>query len=174
MSKQRRQFLRYLLGGGTVVVGALFPRSGQTSELTLEELCSEFPKNSRCKNYLPGVAALDQKNVPLGLDQLLKVSKPGVPVAAKGLPKGELAYLVITEGPNIAEYGVRLICPHRGCTVNWQAEQNRFVCPCHGSQFDPQGRVAKGPAQKALPILTVVAKQNQIRLVDAVPALDPR
>jgi cytochrome b6-f complex iron-sulfur subunit len=174
MSKQRRQFLRYLLGGGTVVLGVMVPRSGQTSELTLEELCSEFPKNSRCQDYLPGVAALDGKSVPWALDQLLKVSKPGVPLVAKGLPKGELAYLVITEGPKIAEYGIRPVCTHRGCTVNWHAEQNRFVCPCHGSQFDPQGRVVQGPARKALPILTVVAKQNQVRLVDAVPALDPR
>jgi cytochrome b6-f complex iron-sulfur subunit len=174
MSKQRRQFLRYLLGGGTVVVGALFPRSGHTSELTLEELCSEFPNNSRCKDYLPGVTALDEKNVPLGLDQLLKVSKPGVPVPVKGLPKGELAYLVIAEGPKIAEYGIRTVCTHRGCAVNWQAEQSRFVCPCHGSQFDPQGRVVKGPAKAALPLLTVVAKQNQIRLVDKAPTLDPR
>jgi cytochrome b6-f complex iron-sulfur subunit len=176
MSTQRRQFLRYLLGGGigTLTIGVLYPRSSQSLEATTEEICNEFPLNSRCKDVLPGFPARDQSNQPLVADRLLATAKPGTPIPVKGLPKDELAYLVITDGPKIAEYGIRLVCTHLGCTVNWQAEQNRFVCPCHGSQYDNQGRVVKGPAKRSLPLASVVVKQNQVRLVDRAPALDPR
>ena len=43
-------------------------------------------------------------------------------------------------------------CTHRGCKVNVEAD-NSFYCPCHGSSFDPAGRVTYGPAIYALPVL---------------------
>jgi menaquinol-cytochrome c reductase iron-sulfur subunit len=33
------------------------------------------------------------------------------------------------------------ICPHLGCSVPWQESQGKFVCPCHGGQFRPDGRM---------------------------------
>lgn len=41
-------------------------------------------------------------------------------------------------------------CPHAGCQVDWQKDNNKFVCPCHGSEFDPSGKVIQGPAGRAL------------------------
>ncbi|WP_442949594.1 hypothetical protein [Nostoc sp.] len=48
------------------------------------------------------------------------------------------------------------------------------MCPCHGSQYDSQGRVVHGLAKRSLPLITVAVKQNQVRLVDHKPAVDPR
>ena len=43
-------------------------------------------------------------------------------------------------------------CTHRKCRL--EAESNRsFNCPCHGSTFDPSGRVTEGPAKRDLPTL---------------------
>ena len=37
-------------------------------------------------------------------------------------------------------------CTHQACVVSG-ATSNTFVCPCHGSEFDPStGRVVVGPA----------------------------
>ena len=47
-----------------------------------------------------------------------------------------------------------LVCPHLGCTVNPQPEG--FTCPCHGSRFDLQGGLLRGPATKALTVLRLV------------------
>lgn len=44
-----------------------------------------------------------------------------------------------------------LVCTHQGCTVSWQASNNKFDCPCHGSQFDKDGKVLQGPATTSLP-----------------------
>src|SRR5258708_6990429 len=41
-------------------------------------------------------------------------------------------------------------CTHLGCTPNWFQAENRFRCPCHGSNYTPAGDVIAGPAPKPL------------------------
>ena len=41
------------------------------------------------------------------------------------------------------------VCPHLGCQVHWQSQQNRFFCPCHNGVFDPEGRATEGPPAAA-------------------------
>jgi cytochrome b6-f complex iron-sulfur subunit len=41
-------------------------------------------------------------------------------------------------------------CTHLGCTLNYDAVSNRFVCPCHGSVFTVSGNRVAGPARKDL------------------------
>jgi len=36
-------------------------------------------------------------------------------------------------------------CPHLGCQVRWEAQNNRFHCPCHNGVFDPSGVAIGGP-----------------------------
>jgi Rieske Fe-S protein len=40
------------------------------------------------------------------------------------------------------------ICTHLQCTVNVESAQLR--CPCHGSTFDLEGKVLRGPAMQPL------------------------
>jgi cytochrome b6-f complex iron-sulfur subunit len=39
-------------------------------------------------------------------------------------------------------------CSHRGCEVN--KLRTTFVCPCHGSEYDLEGKVIQGPAPEPL------------------------
>ncbi|MGQ0650472.1 MAG: ubiquinol-cytochrome c reductase iron-sulfur subunit [Gemmatimonadaceae bacterium] len=41
------------------------------------------------------------------------------------------------------------ICTHEGCTVSG-VRGARLVCPCHGSEYEFTGAVARGPAATAL------------------------
>jgi cytochrome b6-f complex iron-sulfur subunit len=37
-----------------------------------------------------------------------------------------------------------------GCLYNWDDQEVRFKCPCHGSQFQPDGTYIQGPAPRSL------------------------
>ena len=41
-------------------------------------------------------------------------------------------------------------CTHLGCEVSYDPEQDHWLCPCHGSRFDRDGRPVKGPAVRPL------------------------
>lgn len=41
-------------------------------------------------------------------------------------------------------------CTHLGCPVNWLADAQLFLCPCHGGVFYPNGEVAGGPPPRPL------------------------
>jgi nitrite reductase/ring-hydroxylating ferredoxin subunit len=43
-------------------------------------------------------------------------------------------------------HAVSTVCTHRGCTVGWNSAEKTWDCPCHGSRYDPLGRVIHGPA----------------------------
>ncbi len=38
-------------------------------------------------------------------------------------------------------------CPHMGCRLEWNPEEETYDCPCHGSRFDRTGHLLDGPAQ---------------------------
>jgi len=41
------------------------------------------------------------------------------------------------------------VCPHLGCQVHWEPQNNRFFCPCHNGVFDPSGTPVSGPPADA-------------------------
>lgn len=57
------------------------------------------------------------------------------------------------------------VCTHAGCDVNaWMAKTSKLLCYCHSSQFDPldSGKVADGPAPRALPWLAIKLEGEEL------------
>ena len=40
-------------------------------------------------------------------------------------------------------------CPHLGCQVHWEPQNDRYFCPCHNGTFDPSGTATGGPPADA-------------------------
>jgi cytochrome b6-f complex iron-sulfur subunit len=60
--------------------------------------------------------------------------------------QGDPTYLVVENDRTLATYGINAVCTHLGCVVPWNTAEKKFICPCHGSQYNNQGKVVRGPA----------------------------
>jgi len=58
------------------------------------------------------------------------------------------AWVVKNPAGDIAAYSPH--CTHLGCAYHWDPAGGQFVCPCHNSLFDSEGRVTAGPAPRPL------------------------
>ena len=54
------------------------------------------------------------------------------------------------------------VCTHLGCHVNWNSTEQCWDCPCHGSQFAPDGAVLNGPALAALSEATLEHEEDPV------------
>ena len=54
------------------------------------------------------------------------------------------------------------VCTHLGCLINWQRTENRFMCPCHGGQYDIQGNVVAGPPPAPLNRLPLKIEHQKV------------
>lgn len=66
------------------------------------------------------------------------------------------------------------LCPHLGCRYAWNTDANRFLCPCHGSQYNFDGAHLAGPAPRGLDPLPLkeqsgVAEIMWIRYASTTP-----
>ncbi len=89
------------------------------------------------------VVAAPSKGFDVTLPESLQLGEAFVP------PNRAVAVYRDAEGV----YAISTICTHLGCVVKPNAEG--FECPCHGSRFQPDGAVARGPAPRPLNWLKV-------------------
>ncbi len=53
-------------------------------------------------------------------------------------------------------------CPHQGCRVRPSAQF--ITCPCHGSTFDIEGRLVRGPAKRSLRQYPVLRRDGYLEI----------
>ena len=88
-------------------------------------------------------------------------------------------FLIHAPGGIIAAYRK---CTHLGCAVPWSDAEDRFHCPCHGSEYDKQTAVVlRTPAPKPLQLFHIapnaegqlVVDTNPLRVIDRTGEWDP-
>lgn len=82
---------------------------------------------------------------------------PDVIAGPENHPKVKF-WLSNTEEGVVALYKV---CTHLGCLYSWRDQEYKFVCPCHGSQFEKDGDYIQGPAPRSLDRFVVQAVDPQ-------------
>ncbi|KAK9677964.1 hypothetical protein RND81_11G179000 [Saponaria officinalis] len=96
-----------------------------------------------------GTIAKDALGNDIVAAEWLKNHGPGDRTLSQGL-KGDPTYLVVENDRTLATYGINAVCTHLGCVVPFNSAEKKFICPCHGSQYNNQGRVVRGPAPLSL------------------------
>jgi cytochrome b6-f complex iron-sulfur subunit len=152
----RRQFMN-LLAFGTITgtaLGALYPV---------------------VKFFIPpssgggggGVTAKDALGNDIIVSDFLASHSAGDRTLAQGL-KGDPTYIVVTEDKAIADYGINAVCTHLGCVVPWNANENKFKCPCHGSQYNNDWQGSTGTSASVFGISSRHCHRRREDFLDAV------
>jgi cytochrome b6-f complex iron-sulfur subunit len=110
-----------------------------------------------------GVIAKDAVGNNVVASEFLAANPAGARTLAQGL-KGDPTYLIVTNAGEIADYGLNAICTHLGCVVPWNAAADKFICPCHGSQYNNEGKVVRGPAPLSLALAHAEVVDDKVQL----------
>lgn len=98
------------------------------------------------------------------------VGSPGAMPLDRATFFPERRVFIVNEPQGFA--AVSAVCTHLGCTVRHVAGEG-FVCPCHGSRFDLEGRVVDGPAPRPLAWYGVSLSRRGELVVDERRIVEP-
>ena len=71
--------------------------------------------------------------------------------------------VILTQTGDAQFAAVSAECTHLGCYV--RASRRFLQCPCHGSTFDVEGNVLRGPAQAPLQSYPVEVKADRLEII---------
>ena len=135
---ERRNLMNLVL-----LFGGLIP---SISALAVPYILFFIPKGTTSSDG--GIKALTKSGDEIIFDTWVNTHKSGDRELVQGL-KGDPTYLIVDDN-TIRDYGINAVCTHLGCVVPFNQAANKYMCPCHGSQYDEKGMVIRGPAPLSL------------------------
>jgi glycine/D-amino acid oxidase-like deaminating enzyme/nitrite reductase/ring-hydroxylating ferredoxin subunit len=126
-----------LLDGGKAHFADLFDPSRKPADRTS---LAEF-----VEGQAGAVANLAEYLTPGDVDSADSIAPGEGAVMRRGTSK-----LAVYRGADGALIERSAVCTHVGCIVHWNGTEKCWDCPCHGSQFAPDGSVLNGPAVSPL------------------------
>jgi Rieske Fe-S protein len=63
-----------------------------------------------------------------------------------GIMRNGTSKIAVSRDSDGALHARSAVCTHLGCHLHWNSTEQCWDCPCHGSQFAPDGAVLAGPA----------------------------
>ena len=112
------------------------PERKPTSGLSLKEYVKgQGPVVANLGEYLAPGEVSEAREIPVGEGAIVR----------RGLAKHAVYH---GEDGKFVERSA--VCTHVGCIVHWNSFEKCWDCPCHGSQFLPDGTVINGPAVRPL------------------------
>lgn len=100
------------------------------------------------------------REIPLRLEDTPELQKIGGAYHLE-IEEIEKNVLVVRTGEDTFT-AVDIKCTHKGCDVKYNETGNNFICPCHDSVFDIEGKPKSGPAKKPLGTYNVTLKDGEV------------
>ena len=132
----RRKLLDHLIGAAIAVTGIGFGGGAVSFWYPPETTTRKKDK----------IEAGKKDSLPVG--SAVKVDFNGEPVLVMHVAGGFFA--------------VSAVCTHLGCIVEWSAEKQQVVCPCHNATFDYRGNIVSGPPPTPLKSFLVEVQGDTI------------
>jgi cytochrome b6-f complex iron-sulfur subunit len=98
---------------------------------------------------VPSLPTLNGTRVSGGITLTIDSSSPLSAVGSAALVQTSIGDFLVAHTAQSSFVALSAICTHQTCTITGFGNQN-YVCPCHGSTFDINGRVLAGPAPAPL------------------------
>lgn len=142
---------RFVLDGTSAVAILSAGVLGGCATLTVRQV---EPVNGRLELPLAQYPELAQQN------GALRVRVPGDDTPIYVLASGSQQFTALSP-----------VCTHLGCTVDIQGSV--LVCPCHGSTYNREGAVVRGPAERPLRRYRATVGSDQVLVIDLAAAFQP-
>lgn len=135
--EQRRDFLKYLLGGSFVawLASVLYPLLAYLRPPKLGEMEVTSLKVGKLNDIPPNSGTIFKFG-----------SKPALLVKT---PSGELK-------------AFSAVCTHLDCTVQYRDDLGVIWCACHNGKYDLNGRNIAGPPPRPLEVFKVIVKDEEV------------
>lgn len=97
----------------------------------------------------PPLPTVNGTQIGGGVTLAVDASSPLSAVGSAALMQTSIGDFLVAHTAQNAFVALTAVCTHQTCTITGFASQT-YVCPCHGSTFDVNGRVLGGPAPAPL------------------------
>ena len=152
---------RYKQFGEHVYLAAGFNKWGMTSSMVAADILSDLVVSGQSEGA--DVFSPDRSNFGMSAKNFFQGAADTAVNFLHGyvgIPKGTVADLKNGEGAIVdfhgekigafrgkdgSLHGVKPVCTHMRCPLQWNPDENTWDCPCHGSRFDADGRVVENP-----------------------------
>ncbi|RLB49696.1 MAG: Rieske (2Fe-2S) protein [Deltaproteobacteria bacterium] len=151
----RRGFLQVVAGLSAAAVGALaaIPGVGVIIDPLLR-------RRKSAGGFLPiGDASQLSDDGPVSLPVIGELVD-----AWTRAPEVQLGTVWLQKGEGDEVKAMTAECPHLGCKIGYDGEQDHFYCPCHKSSFGLDGSVNDGPSPRAMDPLEARVRDGVIEV----------
>jgi Rieske Fe-S protein len=109
--------------------------------------------------------------LPIGEATVLSTERPvSLPVIGEMVdawtraPEVQLGTVWLQKGEDDEVIAMTAECPHLGCKIDYDRDQDHFVCPCHDSSFGLDGSVNDGPSPRPMDQLEARVRDGVIEV----------
>jgi menaquinol-cytochrome c reductase iron-sulfur subunit len=151
MTSNRRRFSLSILYGLWAVIGSALGLPAAVYLMTP-------PKSRRGPDWID---AGDISRLPLNNPEEVVFRRNRVD-GWKVTSEKNTAWVVRKSAEEVIAYAPQ--CTHLGCAYHWVERTKEFLCPCHTSTFDIDGKVLLGPAPRPLDRYEIRMKGSRLLL----------
>jgi Rieske Fe-S protein len=145
----RRNFLSMIPLG---IFGAIAVSIGTASKRFMEpQIATAASENWKVLGLMSDLSGEEPIAKSISVESINGWSKTVEDVTVYVLPKHECKVL-------------SSVCPHEGCPIIWDADSKNFLCPCHDSFFQDDGKRLSGPAQADLTAIETKVEDGKLHI----------